>query len=137
MNLYSAVVSLHVIAAILGLGPLSALAVVTSRASAPPVAYHRLTPLMRITGWSLLGVLLTGCAIMVLTRGVFGETRWVKASFALFVVLGFLHGQARRQFRRAQSATLERPYIGPLPWILWSMCALVAAITYLMEAKPW
>ena len=137
MNAYSSVVCLHVITAVLGLGPLTALAVVTTWPSSTPFPPERVTQLMRIVGWSLLGMFVTGAVIIAMTRGALGETPWMRASFALFLFLGFLHGMARRQLRRAQRAT---PFVLPaksLSRILWAMCVLVATITYLMEAKPW
>ena len=75
MNLYSTLVSLHVVSAIFGLGP-----------------------------------------------------------FVLFVLLGALHGVASRQLRRAHRKTLQLPR--SLNPTLRTMCGLVVAITYLMEAKP-
>jgi hypothetical protein len=138
MNLYSTIVSLHVITAILGLGPLALLAAVVTRAPAGGLPLDRGLNMMRWIGWSLAGMFATGAAIIALTHGALGETRWMRVSFALFVVLGALHGLARRRLKRAleaeNRAAAEIARLGPL---LWTMCALVAAITYLMEAKPW
>ena len=136
MNLYPLLVGLHVITAILGLGPLLALAVLTTGPAAPPWPPARLGSLLRLAGWSLLVMLASGAGLIALTHGVLGETGWVRVSFALFLVLGFLHGQARRRFRQWTQAK-EAPVAPALAPILWGMCALVAVITYLMEAKPW
>jgi hypothetical protein len=136
MNSYALVVGLHVITAIFGLGPLTALAVVTTWPSSTPFPQDRLARLMRIVGWSLLGVLATDCVMIAMTHGALGETRWMKGSFVLFLFLGFLHGLARRQLRRAQRATPPAPPAKALSRILWAMCVVVATITYLMEAKP-
>jgi uncharacterized membrane protein len=96
---------------------------------------------MRLVTWSLVAVFATGAAVIALTHGALGETRWMKASFALFLLLGFLHGMARRQLRLAQQSD-SIPTASNLPGkalnrILWAMCAVVAAITWLMESKPW
>ena len=141
MNSYSILVCLHVITAILGLGPLTALAVMTSRNGTAPLPLERIAGLLRIVGWSLAGVLASGAGIIATTHGVLGEVRWVRVSFALFVLLGALHGLARRQLRRAAlsgggATAADHAPARALNWILWAMCVVVAAITWLMEAKP-
>jgi uncharacterized membrane protein len=136
MNLYSTSVFLHVLAAILGLGPLTTLAVVSSSPT-PSMPVERFAQLLRVVGWSLAVLLVTGVLIIAQTRGALGQTGWVRASFGLFLVLGALHGIVRRRLKRSRenAATVALPRgLSPL---LWSMCAVVAAITYLMEAKPW
>lgn len=134
MNLYSTVVFLHVLTAIFGLGPLIVLAAATS---APPEAawpLERVAGLMRLAGWSLAGMFVTGAAIIALTHGALGETKWMRVSFGLFLGLGVLHGIARRKLRRAKESGGAA---AGLKALLWTMCAVVAGITYLMEAKPW
>jgi hypothetical protein len=135
MQMYSVVVSLHVITAVLGLGPLAALAVIASRSDTGEFPPQRATALLRIVTWSLVGILVTGVIMIAFTKGALGRTRWMMSSVILFVLLGFLLGQARRVLRRALGAT---PSVIPaaLSRILWTMCAVVAAIVYLMEAKP-
>lgn len=128
---YSTLVFLHVLAAILGLGPLGALAVVSSWPP-PSLPVERFAQLLRLVGWGLGAMLVTGILIVQQTNGALGRTGWVRASLALFVVLGVLHGIVRRRARRSRDGALPR---GSSP-LLWAMCALVAAITYLMEAKP-
>lgn len=136
MSLYSTVVFLHVLTAILGLGPLTVLALAASGPSRTAFPLERFARVLRLVGWSLAGMFVTGAGIIAFTHGALGETGWMRASFALFVFLGFLHGMARRQIRiarKAGSATAPGPALGRL---LWSMCIVVGAITYLMEAKP-
>jgi len=136
MNLYSTLVCLHVLTAILGLGPISALAVVSS-APIPALPIDRFARLLRGVGWSLGLMLVTGIMIVAQTHGALGKTGWVRVSLGLLVVLGALQGLVRRQVNRCQQAVPPGPLpraVGPL---LWMMCAIVAAITYLMEAKPW
>lgn len=136
MNLYSTSVFLHVLAAILGLGPLTTLAVVSSSRSLS-IPSERFDQLLRIVGWGLLTMLVTGVLIIAQTRGALGRTGWVRVSLGLFVILGALHGVVRRRLKRSQAV----PSAGAVPrgvgLLLWTKCMLVAAITYLMEAKPW
>ena len=136
MNLYSTSVFLHVLAAILGLGPLAALAVVSS-SPAPSMPVERFAQLLRLVGWGLVAMLATGVLIVHQTHGALGQTGWVRVSLGLFVVLGALHGIVRRRLKRSRDATPSVALPRALSPLLWAMCALVAAITYLMEAKPW
>lgn len=136
MNLYSTTVFLHVLAAILGLGPLTALAIVAS-ARAPSMPAERFTQLLRIVGWSLGAMLVTGVLIVAQSHGTLGKTVWVRVSLGLFLLLGALHELTRRRLRSSRAATSAAAIPRSLSVLLWSMCALVAAITYLMEAKPW
>jgi hypothetical protein len=136
MNLYSTSVFLHVLAAILGLGPLTTLAVVSS-SSAPSMPVARFAQILRVVGWSLLAVLATGILIIAQTRGALGKAGWVRVSVGLFIVLGALHGLVRRRLKQSVDATPSATLPRGLSPLLWTMCTLVAAITYLMEAKPW
>jgi hypothetical protein len=136
MNLYSVSVALHVLTAILGLGPLTALAVVSS-AAPPALSPERFGQLLRIVGWSLAVMLLTGILIIAQTHGALSRTGWVRASFALYVVLGALHGVVRREFQRSRQTSSGATGPRGLSLLLWTMCGLVGVITYLMEAKPW
>jgi len=137
MNLYSTIVFLHVITAILGLGPLTVLALGCSRPAPVPIPWDRLAQLLRLIAWSLAGMFATGAILIALTHGALGETKWVRASFGLFLVLGALHGVARRQLRKLRNASPPPARLSGLAVIFASMCAVTAAITYLMEAKPW
>jgi hypothetical protein len=136
MSLYSTLVFLHVLAAILGLGPLTALAVVSS-SPMPSLPVERFAQLLRVVGWGLVAMLVTGVLIVHQTHGALGRAGWVRLSFGLFVVLGVLHGIVRRRLKRSRDATPSVALPRGLSPRLWAMCALVAAITYLMEAKPW
>jgi len=134
MNLYTSLVSLHVIAAIFGLGPLAALALATARTSAVPIPAERLLERLRLVRWGLAAMFISGAGIIALTHGALGETTWMRVSFGLFVVLGALHGITSRKARQVNGDTTVPKSVSAL---LWSMCAVIVLITYLMEAKPW
>src|SRR5882757_3241468 len=136
MNLYSTLVFLHVITAILGLGPLTLLATLPSGSGSNASPLENAAWVLRLVGRSLIGIFITGAAIIAMTHGALGQTGWMKAAFALFLFLGFLHAMARRQLRKARESS-SNILPTPLRPIAWSMCAVTAAITYLMEAKPW
>lgn len=136
MNLYSLLVFMHVLTAILGLGPLTALAIASSM-PAPLLPPAWFAQLLRVVGWSLGAMLVTGILIVAQTHGVLGKTGWVRASFGLFLLLGALQGIVRRRVKRIAAATSPAVRARGLSPLLWTMCVLVGAITYLMEAKPW
>jgi hypothetical protein len=137
MNLYSSTVFLHVLAAILGLGPLTTLAVVSSSPTSS-MSVERFVQLLRVVGWSLVVLLVTGVLIIAQTHGAFGKAAWVRVSLGLFLVLGALLGLVRRRLKSSRDAAVSSVTLPKgLSSLLWTMCALIAAITYLMEAKPW
>jgi hypothetical protein len=136
MNLYSTIVFLHVITAILGLGPLTLLAMFSSLPDSKAFSVDNADWMLRLAGRSLLGMFVTGAALIAFTHGALGEAVWMRVAFGLFVLLGFLLAMARRQVRKGRAFS---PPVVPaaLRQLAWSMCAVTAAITYLMEAKPW
>ena len=134
MNLYSTVLALHVITAVLGLGPLGAVTILTSGGTTLPVL--PLQKIMRVVIWSLLVMLVTGCVLAGLVRGAFEHAGWLRLSVILFFLLGFLHSRVRRALRGV-GTTLSSDAMRQINRILWGMCACVAVITYLMQAKPW
>lgn len=137
MNLYSTIVFLHVITAILGLGPLVVLAVVSTRPIPASFPWDRVAQFLRLVGWSLVGMFVTGAVIIAFTHGAFREAVWMRISFGLFLLLSALYGLARRELRKIRSASPLTPHTKSLNIILWGMCGMIVAITYLMEAKPW
>jgi uncharacterized membrane protein len=116
---------------------LTTLAVVTTWPSSAPFPPTRIESLLALVRWSLVAMFVTGAALIALTRGALSETGWMRVSFALFLLLGFLHAMATRQLRRAHREMPPAPPSPSLSRILWAMCTLVMAITFLMEAKPW
>ena len=135
MNFYSTLVSLHVLAAILGLGPLTALTLVSS-SPAPALPLDWFARLLRVVGWGLGAMLVTGFLLIAQTHGAQGRAGWTRVAVGLFVVLGALQVLVRRRVKRSQAATPPGALPRSLGPLLWTMCGLVAAITYLMEAKP-
>jgi len=60
----------------------------------------------------------------------------MRVSVVLFLTLAGLSSFASRRLRDAQSEN-SSVSLKPVSRILWAMCALIAMIAYLMEAKPW
>jgi len=134
MNTYSIVLSLHVITAVLGLGPLAGVTILT--ASGLPLPLSPLQRIMRLVIWSLLIMLITGCVLAGLVRGAFEHAWWLRLSVIIFFLLGFLHSRVRRTLRAA-GPILDPDLMQRVNRVLWAMCLCVGTITYLMQAKPW
>jgi dipeptide/tripeptide permease len=126
--------SIHVVTAILGVGQLAAAAVLTAFGPAAPVKPLQL--ILRFVIVSLGLMLASGVGLEALTHGAHAETVWFRLSFALFVVVGFLHSRVRRILRHAGESP-DQDAMRRANRILWAMCLCVAAITFLMQSKPW
>lgn len=133
MNAYLILLSLHVVAAILGVGQLGSATVLASFGANTPV--RPLQVVLRFVIVSLGLMLLSGVGLEALAHGGHSETGWFRLSFALLLLVGFLHSRARRWLQTigdpANPAVIRR-----VSRLLWIMCAGVAVIAFLMEAKP-
>jgi hypothetical protein len=140
MTLYASAVSFHVVTAILGLGEVTAIAIVatTTPARAPVAAptWGALQALARGTTASLVLMLLSGVLIEYLSGGANHEARWFQLSFAGFLGLGALTGGIRRTLgkREALGDARTRAVVTRNAWV---MCAITGVIAVLMEVKPW
>jgi hypothetical protein len=137
MSLFVAAFALHVLAAILGVGPVVALAIGSSRA-ARESALDRSDILAPLSRWVSLGLglmLITGILMDVGAGGIFHKAGWFRASGLLLVFIGVLNALARRRLRTSQSATHPQGlrFVARASWL---MCATVAVITLLMTLKP-
>ena len=140
-SLYVPLLVVHVLVAVLGVGSIASLAVLsgtarrTGRGSMDASVW--LGPLLRYSAVSLGAMLATGAFLDFATGGAFHEAWWFRGSALLLVATGGLHAQARRAVRRGlagegvTAVTLRR-----VERIAYGMCALIAAIAVLMETKP-
>lgn len=131
----------HVLVAVLGLGSIVSVALVAGTArrvghgSTDVSAW--LGPLLRYSAFSLAAMLVTGILMDLAAGGAFSAQWWFRGSALLLVATGVLHAQARRAVRTGLAredrgdATLRR-----VERIAYGMCALIAAITVLMEVRP-
>lgn len=136
-HLYSPLLVLHVLVAVLGVGSIASIALVaatsrrTSQGAAQAVAW--LGPLLRYSVVSLAAMLVTGVLMDLAVNGAFRNSWWFRGSALLLVATGALHGLTRRTVRSGSdsSAVFRR-----VQRLAYGMCALVAVITVLMELKP-
>jgi uncharacterized membrane protein len=139
-SLYIWVLVTHVLVAVLGLGSIASVAIVaatarrTGRSSAG--ALTSLGPLLRYSGLSLVAMLATGI-LLGITGGAVHEAWWFRASALLLVPTGVLHAQARRAVRRGLANEDDGDMVlQRVERRAYGMCAIIAVIAVLMEAKP-
>jgi hypothetical protein len=144
MSLFALVLAVHAIAAVLGVGLLGAIPVtaafVRRRGAAVVDESDLIATLLRYTLWSLVIVGLSGVLLEVAARGAFHSALWFQGSVALYLVLGFLHGRARRALRKGLRAGADPgARLASLQSVErwgWAMCAAASAIALLMVVKP-
>lgn len=145
MNLYTFVVSLHVAVAIVGLGPLTALAFLTKRPPLPPGAPRPMPPepalrgflrLLRLAQVSLGLLFGTGATLIATVHGAFGRQGWMMVSVALFVVLGAGTGVAQSYFKKALQPAGSIVHVERAHRSLLASSAIVVVIAWLMQSKP-
>jgi hypothetical protein len=71
---------------------------------------------------------ITGILLDLAAGGAFREAWWFRGSALLLFATGALHGLTRRSLRSGGLRRVER--------FAYGMCALLGAITVLMEVKP-
>jgi hypothetical protein len=136
MSPYTAIISLHVIIAVLGIGLCGAIPIVARQARlAASGKTDLLESLFRYIRWSLVAIALTGGLLDFAAGGGFHSSWWFRASVALLLFAGFSWARARAALRKGLGADGEAPLRRAQRWGL-TMCTTVALITALMEAKP-
>lgn len=139
MSLQSALLLLHVLTAVLGVGGVAGIAIVASAsggsAQVPASAVQRMAS---AAIWSLGVMLLTGIGLLYTSGWAFGAAWWFRVAFVLFLVLGGSFAALRPAIRHAATATGAdiRRALGRVAIIARVQCLLVAAIVVLMVSKP-
>ena len=95
-----------------------------------------LRTLLRYSAFSLAGMFATGAVMDVVTGGAFHVWWWFRASALLLIATGALHARARRIVRHTLGPDDRDAVLRRVERLAYGMCALVAASTVLMEAKP-
>ena len=145
MNPYTLVVSVHVVAAVLGIGPLLALALLTRRPPLPAGVQRPMPPnpalnaflkVLRISQASLGAMLGTGATLIAMSRGAYVHQSWMMISGVLFLALGAGTGFVQVQFKKALAPAGVILHIERAHRSLIAMCVIAAAIAFLMQSKP-
>jgi hypothetical protein len=141
MSLYLIALLTHVLVAILGLGSVVAIGLMAKTArrnggnAAEAAAWLR--PLLRLSAFSLAGMLITGITMIAVAGGGFHGAWWLRASVILLVVTGAINGRARRALRAQPADEHEsRAVLWRVERMAYGMSSLIATITVLMELKP-
>jgi hypothetical protein len=140
-RLFTPILALHVVVAVLGLGSILSVALVSaaSRRSERGLIdiASSLASLLRFSAVSLGVMLVTGILLDVAVRGAFHERWWFRGSAILLVLTGALHARARRTVTRSAGATTGREAVlRRIERLAYGMSVLIAAITVLMEVRP-
>ena len=141
MSLYLIALVAHVLVAILGLGSVVSVALMaatvrrTGRNAADAAMWIR--PLLRVSAFSLAGMLITGVTMIAVAGGGFHRAWWLRLSVLLLVVTGAMHARARRALKAEPANDHEaRLVLQRVERIAYGMSSLIATITVLMELKP-
>jgi hypothetical protein len=140
-RLYTSLLVIHVLVAVLGLGSLASIAILAAtagragRSAAEALAW--LGPLLRYSAFSLGAMLATGILLGATSAGAVHEAWWFRGSALLLVLTGALHGRARRAARLGLANAGDGELaVRRVARLAWAMCALIAVIAVLMEVKP-
>jgi uncharacterized membrane protein len=139
-KLYTPLLVMHVLAAVLGLGSTASVAIVAATARRHAVAMGAsiwLSPLLRYSTLSLVTMLVTGVLLDFTAAGAFSSAWWFRGSVLLLITTGILNSLTRRMVRAVpKEEKREKLVLGRVQLLAYGMCALLAAITILMETKP-
>ena len=135
-NLYTSLLAVHALAAVLGLGSVASVAIVAGNARKAGRGLQDaslwLGPLLRYSAFGLGVMLVTGVLLDLSVSGAFSRTWWFRGSVLLLLVTGALHGAARRTVRRGNAESA----LAGVQRMAYGMCVLIGVITVLMEVKP-
>jgi hypothetical protein len=141
MNLYAVALVTHVLVAILGLGSVVSVALMaatvrrTGRGVAEASTWIR--PLLRLSAFSLAGMLVSGVLLNLAAGSVYQHSWWFRGSVLLLFVTGAMHGRARGALRAEPANDQEaRQALWRVERMAYGMSSLIATITVLMELKP-
>jgi hypothetical protein len=140
-RLYTSVLVLHVLVAVLGLGSIASVAIVAAtagrRGCGAVGALTWLGPLLRYSGFSLAAMLATGILLGATSAGAVHEAWWFRGSALLLVLTGALHARARGAVRLGLANEGDGDLaLHRVARLAYGMCALVGVIAVLMEVKP-
>ena len=140
-DLRTPVLIAHVLIAVLGLGSIASVAIVS--ATARRVGHGSIAvlpwlgPLLRYATISLVAVLATGVLLDVTVGGAFHAAWWLRGSALLLVASGLLLALGRRAVRRGLAKQDDSDLVlRRVERIGYAVCFLVAIIVVLMLSKP-
>lgn len=141
MTFFTPLLTAHVLVAVLGLGSVLSVALITAAVrrtgGGASAVLPWLGPLLRLSATSLVIMLVTGVLLDVAARGAFQARWWFRGSGLLLLMTGALHARARRIARKElQPDGRGQAGLRSVERLAYGMAFLIAAITVLMELKP-
>ena len=140
MTLHDIALSVHVVTAIVGVGQVAALAGLAAgplTGSTGSAATWKALRRLAIAGnLSLAVMLITGLLLDYSVGGGYHHFWWFRISFLAFIALGGILGGVRRTVRKNLASPDDHALRG-VARAGWLMCAIIAFIAVLMQAKPW
>lgn len=130
MTSYVALKIVHVLTAVLGLGQVAALLVISWQM---PSASALIVRIARIVTVSLPVMLLSGIGLLKMSGWAFAPTLWIRGSFVLMLVIGF---SASRIIKAARSGSQPENVPTTLRRHSMLIVVLTGVIVWLMTAKP-
>ena len=129
---YTHLLALHILFAVLGIGPaafMAAVAIKPPSRDALEIVIHRGN---RIVGPSLGLMFLTGVGLLWVTGWTYMKAPWFIISFLLFLLIGALSGMMNSQLRKAGEGVIP----GSFRALGWTLLVATAVIVWLMVTKP-
>jgi hypothetical protein len=135
------VLLLHVLVAVLGLGLIGSVTLVAGAARriipTPANLLQWLDPVLKYSGISLAMMLVTGVLLDLAASGSFRGFWWFRGAALLLLLAGTLHGQTLRAVRQFHLGKADIDTIlRKVERLGYAMCALIVAITVMMEVRP-
>ncbi|MDP4200371.1 MAG: hypothetical protein Q8922_15225 [Bacteroidota bacterium] len=128
---------IHLLAAVTGLGLITALALMARKPGWANAQF--MLQMFKIVVWSMVIMLVTGVGMLAATGWVFEQTWWFRISFLFFIALFAFHGIASGTLKKiiASGTPLpSSPMLGKLRTMTMLMCVALILIVVLMEGKP-
>ena len=141
MSLFSVAIALHVVVAVLGIGVAGAIPITAhllrGASDTGTTGDRLLGALLRSTQLSFAAMLVTGVLLDVSMDGAFHRTMWLRLCVPAFVVIGVAFGRARATLKKARASGKVED-LALLRIERWGlvMCAGIAVVTLLMQARP-
>jgi hypothetical protein len=130
MNPYIACKVVHILTAVLGVGQVGAL-LLLSWQKPPPISLA--VSIARTVTLSLLLMVLSGIGLLKIAGWVLAPTVWVRGSFVLMLVIGFLASRISRSIRLSTQTGAPLANLRLNSTII---VGLTGTIVWLMTAKP-
>jgi hypothetical protein len=135
MTSYALTRLVHILVAVLGIGSITAGAVLARRSNG--LAPTALRSLVRLASGALLLMIVSGLLLEYLSGGAFHEATWFRVAFLAALAAGVSLAYGRRALAHAIAGRLDADRaVRRVAGTMWLACALVAFVVILMVRRP-